>query len=239
MDSNSEVSVNIPEVVVSSDTRKMLDQLNFVFVIRDFSARLIYGNPAYVDFLGLKSTKEIIDKYDCEIGARLYEDVDVLNEFDRQYKTVCKTKDPFSTLELHAEAVDYPYIFRKFPYYNSNGECVGMFGYNEKLVVYTLNDYVKGNMPGSMLLNKPDDFFTERQCEIMFYRLQGLKVKDVAMRLNLSENTVNNYMQTLYDKAGASSITDFKEFCEKRNYHRYLPKRFLTSEEITFGSSII
>src|SRR5471030_239202 len=122
------------------------------------------------------------------------------------------------------------------PFYGDDASYKGMLGYNDLISIYTLNDYIKGKLPGSLLLNKPDDFFTERQCENMFYRLQELKVKDADARLNLSTNTVNNYMQALYDKVGAKNLEDFHEFCEKRNYHRYLPKRFLTNETIIFGS---
>src|SRR5476649_2416669 len=124
------------------------------------------------------------------------------------------------------------------PFYGDDASYKGMLGYNDLISIYTLNDYIKGKLPGSLLLNKPDDFFTERQCEIMFYRLQGLKAKEVAKRLNLAANTFNNYMQTIYDKACVRNLDEFIEFCEKRNYHRYLPRRFLSKEAITFSSSI-
>ncbi|WP_413737737.1 helix-turn-helix transcriptional regulator [Sodalis sp. RH21] len=141
------------------------------------------------------------------------------------------------SLEIHPHAVDYPFTVNKIPFRNEANKCIGVLVYTKKLEVYTLNDYVKGNMPGSFLLNKPDDFFTERQCEIMFYRLQGLKAKDAAKRLNLSENTICNYMQTLYDKAGVTNLDEFKSFCEQRNYHRYLPKRFISNKPVDFTCS--
>ncbi|WP_413735021.1 helix-turn-helix transcriptional regulator [Sodalis sp. RH21] len=118
------------------------------------------------------------------------------------------------------------------PFYNDDHECVGMFGYNVELTVYSLNDYIKGHMPGSLLMNKPDDIFTKRECELVFYRVQGLKSKEAAARLNLSLHTFNNYMQRIYTKACVTKMGEFREYCEKLNYHRYLPKRFLTRESI-------
>jgi DNA-binding CsgD family transcriptional regulator len=159
---------------------------------------------------------------------------DSLLEFDKQYKKVCKTQKEFSTLEIHPLAFDYPYIFHKKPYYDDDGECIGMFGYNIKMEVFTLNDFVKGNMPGSLLLNKPDNVFTERDCEVMFFRLQGLSHKETATRLNLSPRTVENYMQYLYEKVGVHHFDDFMKFCVDREFHRYLPKRFISKYHLKF-----
>ncbi|MEA9389529.1 PAS domain-containing protein [Acerihabitans sp. TG2] len=229
----------IPEIKIPNSIVRLLDQLVVPFGIRDKESRIIYANQPLTDIYCMKSPTSIIGKLDCEIECKILEPEGVVAEFDKQYKHTWQTEKSYSTLELHPNALDYPYIFRKMPFFDDNGECIGMFGYNEIINIYTLNDYVKGKMPGSLLLTKPDDFFTERQCEIIFYRLQGLKAKEVANRLNLATNTFNNYMQTLYDKVGANNLDEFIEFCEKRNYHRYLPKRFLTSEAITFSSSIM
>ncbi len=229
----------IPELKLSHSMMRMIDQFPSPYAIRDLEGRLIYGNQPVVELYGVKSTKDIFGKMDAEIKSKIVDTEEAVNEFAKQYRQVCQTEIPFATLELHPAAVDYPYIFNKFPFYNDDNKCVGMFGYARKLAVYTLNDYIKGFMPGSLLLNKPDDFFTERQCEIMFYRLQGLKAKEVAKRLNLSENTICNYMQTLYDKANVVNLAEFKHFCEQRNYHRYLPKRFLSNKPVDFACSII
>ena len=235
MISNSSIpEINLPQTMVLT-----LDSMPIPLIIRNLENRVVYINEAGAKEITVKSPQDAIGKLDSEMDSILFEDDDVRSEFSKQYIRTWTEKIKSSTLELHPNALDYPYIFHKMPFYGDDGDCKGMFGYNELISIYTLNDYIKGKLPGSLLLNKPDDFFTERQCEIMFYRLQGLKVKDVAARLNLSTNTVNNYMQTLYDKVGANNLEDFQAFCEKRSYHRYLPKRFLTNEAITFGGSII
>ncbi|HEY0207837.1 LuxR C-terminal-related transcriptional regulator [Acerihabitans sp.] len=238
MNNDKHNGVMVPEVNIPNTMRYAFDQLKTPYGIRDLSARLIYCNQPAADLLGAKSPNDIIGKYDREIDNALFSVEGVVEEFDAQYKRVISTQEPFSTLELHPHALDYPYIFKKMPFYNNNHECVGMFGYNIELTVYSLNDYVKGHMPGSLLLNKPDDTFTERECEVMFYRLQGLKSKEAAERLNLSLNTFNNYMQRIYIKAKVTEIAELREFCEKRNFNHYLPKRFLTKESINYSDSI-
>ncbi|MEA9389090.1 LuxR C-terminal-related transcriptional regulator [Acerihabitans sp. TG2] len=229
----------VPEITLPKSMLTLFDQMKEPYGIKDFESRYVYANKAVLALYGVKKMSEIVGKTEMEINSKLVEYNDAGKEFTRQDKIVFSTDQSLNSLEIHPEAVDYPYIANKVPFRDINNKCIGVLAYAKKLEVYSLNDYVKGNMPGSLLLNKPDDFFTERQCEIMFYRLQGLKVKEVAKRLNLTENTINNYMQTLYDMANVNNLSEFKEFCEMREYHRYLPKRFLSNQHIDFGSSII
>lgn len=239
MDKCSQTPIKIAELNISNSLRSVFDKFSRPLTLRDMSSRIIYSNEAAADFLLVKSVKDLNGKHDTEIDCPLFNDEAELVEFDKQYKQTWQLEESYSTLEIHPNAVDRPYIYRRIPFYNDNMQCVGMYGYVEDLNVYSLNDYVKGHMPGSLLINKPDDFFTERECEIMFYRLQGMKAKDAAARLNLALTTFNNYMQRLYYKTGATNLDEFQEFCTKLNYNRYLPKRFLTNEAINFSSSII
>ncbi len=231
---NENCKDKIPEIKINQSTVNMLDQLPFPYVIRDMESRAIYANDALAELYGVKSKSDIMGKLDIDLDSLVLRFDESLQEFDRQYKKVSHTEKAFSTLEIHPEACDSPYIFHKKPYYDNNGICVGMFGYNLELDVYTLSDYVKGNMPGSLLLNKPDHFFTERNCEVMFFRLQGLTNKETAARLNLSFRTVENYMQVLYEKVGVNHFDDFMEFCVSRDYHRYLPRRFIHKDHLRF-----
>ncbi len=118
----------------------MPDQLPFPYGIRNTESRLIYGNDALVNAYGVKSKKDVIGKLDSEIKSVVLAHDDFLEEFDKQYKKAHQSEVGFSTLEIHPLAFDYPYIFHKKPYYNDNNECVGMFGYNIKMEVYSLND---------------------------------------------------------------------------------------------------
>ncbi|WP_255556801.1 LuxR C-terminal-related transcriptional regulator [Sodalis sp. dw_96] len=224
----------IPEVYLPNSLIKMCDLMPEPCGIRNLESRFIYANSSLMKVYGVNSSADIIGKRDVEIKSKLVEFDNAAEEFAKQDKQVFKTEQRLSTLEFHPLAIDYPYVVNKLPFYNDNNEYVGMFGYIKKLEIYTINDYIKGHMPGSLLLNKPDDFFTERECEIMFFRLRGMKVKAVADRLNLATRTVENYMQELYYKVNVNHFDDFKRFCVERNYHRYLPKRFMHVNHIDF-----
>ncbi len=229
-----EFITNVPEVKIHQSMISLLDQFSSPYVIKDLESMHVYTNNAALSLLGLKNKSEVLGKSDIEIKSKLFELDDTGLEFVRQDKQITASEKAMRCLEIHPAAVECPYIVNKIPYYNDEKECVGICVYTRNLEVFTLNDFVKGHMPGSLLLNKPDYFFTERNCEIMFFRLQGLTNKETAERLNLSPRTVENYMQMLYEKAGVNHFDDFKNFCVTRDYHRYLPKRFIHTDHLEF-----
>ncbi len=229
----------VPELAIPHSLIALLDQMPDPFSIKNLDSRYLYVNPAALRLFDVKHPDDVVGKRDNEIKSRLVEFNNAAEEFQRGDRDVFCTRQPLSTLEIHPLAVDYPYLGNRIPWNNEEGGCIGVMAYTRKLEVFTLHDFVKGHMPGSLLLNKPDEFFTERECEIMFYRLQGMKTKEVAERLNLAEKTVSNYMQLLYEKAYVNHFDDFKEFCQKRNYHRYLPRRFIFDNPVNFGLSLV
>ncbi|WP_176487258.1 helix-turn-helix transcriptional regulator [Candidatus Regiella insecticola] len=222
----------IPEVELPRSLIFTLDKIPEPWGIKDLESRFVYANSALVKLFNVKSRADIVGKFDHEIASKLTADNAV--EFVRQDNQVISMKRDLITLELHPNAVDYPHIVRKLPFFNEDEECVGIIGYSKNLEVCSLNDYVKGSMPGSLILNPPDDLFSERECEILFFRLQGMSAKDISERLCCSTRTVENHLQIVYQKAGVNCLASLKEFCINKDYHRYLPKRFMTKLRINF-----
>ncbi|WP_407079445.1 helix-turn-helix transcriptional regulator [Candidatus Regiella insecticola] len=51
--------------------------------------------------------------------------------------------------------------------------------------------------------------------------------KNIGNILCLSPRTIEHALERLYNKAGVNHIEDFISFCEKHDFHRYLPHKFL------------
>lgn len=230
-ESNSGSDIIIPEMLTRS-----LDLLPDPYAIRTPDGEFLYANLAIAKLAGLRSAHAMMDRIDYEIPSRLFEDENTLEAWRSQDRNIIASRKPLAMLEIHPDAVDSPYICRKVPFYNSENQCIGSFCTIKYLEVFSPNDFVKGKLPGSLLLNRPDDFFTERECEIIFFRLQGMTSKDIAPILFLSARTVENRLATMYSKAGVNHLDDFREFCEKRNLHRYLPQRLISHKRIGFSS---
>ncbi|MFS2222191.1 helix-turn-helix transcriptional regulator [Pantoea sp. B65] len=213
---------------------RTLDQLPEPYIIKDLESRFIYANQAVAKLFSLRAPDDMLYKQEHEFQSPLTENEFVVDEWQAQDRKIAQVRKPLIMLEMHPGAVDYPYLVRKVPFYDDNNSCQGVITYCRNLEVFTLKDFVKGNSPGSLLLTKPDDFFTEKECEIIFLKLQGMTSKEVGNRLHLSSRTVDNRMMRLYNKTGVNHFDDFSEFCEQRNYNRYLPKKFILQQKITF-----
>ncbi|WP_339056722.1 helix-turn-helix transcriptional regulator [Candidatus Regiella endosymbiont of Tuberolachnus salignus] len=222
----------IPEITIPNELKLILDQVPEPWGIKNLESRFVYANPALIRLNSLKSSSDMVGKIDHEVESTLAELG--AESFKEQDRKVFKTKKDLVTLELYPKAVDYPYVVRKYPYFNDKQECIGVVGYVKTLEVCSLDSYVKGSMPGSLLLRNPDGFFDEKECEVIFFRLQGMKCSAIGERLNLSRRTIENRLQLLYTKAGVKNSDEFKCFCEEKNYHRYLPKKFIPQLSIHF-----
>lgn len=217
-----------------------LDQLPHPFFIREKgSTRFIYANMAMAKLVGLRSPDAMIGRLDDEIPASLFDNEVAASIWQQQVREVVDTQCKLSLLEVHPKAIDYPYFSKKFPLYNDNNECIAMAASVRYLEVFSPNDFIRGKLPGSLLLNKPDDTFTERECEIAFFRLQGMSSKEIGNILCLSPRTIECRLSGMYMKAGVKHLDDFKYFCETRNLHRYLPKRLLSRKIVGFEGDYV
>ncbi len=227
--------MNTNSIVLPKILTLNFDQLPTPLFIREKdSSRFIYANMALARLVGLRSPDAIIGRLDDEIPASLFDNPEAAQTWQQQVRHVVSTREKISLLEIHPKAVDCPYISRKVPFYNDQNECVGMVGFIRYLEVFSPNDFIKGKLPGSLLLNKPNDIFTEKESEIIFFKLQGMSSKEISQILFISPKTVENRLANMYIKAGVNNFDDFRHFCENLSFHRYLPQRFLTHKRIGF-----
>lgn len=222
-------NVNRPagRIILPRILTQTFDQLPEPCFIKDINSSYIYSNQATASLFSLRSPADMLYKQEQEFHSPLTKNEYVVEQWQLQDKKVINSQKPLMTLEIHPHAVKYPYLLRKNPFYDDNNHCCGIISYVRTLEVYTLKDFTNGNSPCSLLLTKPDTFFSEKECEIIFLKLQGMTSKDVGYRLHRSPRTIDNYLMRLYNKTGVNHFEDFSEFCHQHNYHRYLPRRFL------------
>lgn len=226
--------MNSIDIVLPDMLTRSLDHLPDPYHIQTHEGLILYANQAVAKLCGLKSAHYMIERMDHEIPARIYEDHDLLDVWHTQDRQIVEKRKALAMLEVHPHAVESPYIIRKVPFYNNEKKCIGVFCSIKYLEIFTPNDFIKGKLPGSLLLNKPDDLFTEKECEIIFFKLQGMSSKEIGKFLFISPRTVENRLANMYVKAGVSHFDDFRHFCESLNFHRYLPRRLLNHKRIGF-----
>lgn len=233
MNSNMQENIVLPKVLTL-----LLDQHNEAYFIKGMDSRFIYANSSVAKKVGVHSPSDLIDKTEENIQSRLTEDLNIVKEWQWQDNFVITTRRKLITLEINPKAVDCPYIVRKYPFYNENNQCIGVLTNCRTLETFSPSEFINGQRPGSFLLTKPSDFFTENECEIIFLNLQEKTIESIANRLLYPISFVENVLQKIYHRANVTHFDDFTDFCHHRNYHRYLPKRFIESRTILFNDNI-
>ncbi|MEI9862460.1 PAS domain-containing protein [Enterobacter bugandensis] len=221
------------DIVIPEMLTRSLDLLPDPYCIQTHDGLFLYANLSAAKLAGMRSANELRDRFYHEIPSPLFEEA-TLNDWQMQDKKIVESRKSLTMLEVHPDAVDSPYTIRKVPFYNNDNQCIGVFCSVKYFEVFSPNDFIRGKLPGSLLLNKPDDTFTERECEIAFFRLQGISSKEIGSILCLSPRTIECRLSGMYMKAGVNHLDDFKHFCETRNLHRYLPKRLLSRKIVGF-----
>lgn len=70
---------------------------------------------------------------------------------------------------------------------------------------------------GRKIQNPPDSIFTTRENQVLNLSMEGLPIKIIAERLNISDRTVEKYRTKLMEKTGASNMIEVIVFALKHN----------------------
>jgi DNA-binding NarL/FixJ family response regulator len=70
---------------------------------------------------------------------------------------------------------------------------------------------------GGKIQNPPDSIFTAREIQVLNLSMEGLSIKVIAERLNISDRTVEKHRTRLMVKTGASNMIEVIVFALKHN----------------------
>jgi len=200
------------------------------WLIKDIESRYIFANKVSYYYGDLPSSFDIEGRLDQECPAYWSEQAPLFQENERAVRTAGKKKNILNTFIFGGkEKRVQTFLGEVFPLFN-NGECIGTISYLKRLAFYSMHHYIRGEYPSELTLNKPDCFFTDREFDILFFVLQGMKPKEIAQRLSLSNRTVANKLQMMYQKAQVNSLGALKEFCMAKGYDSYAPAKFVNPQ---------
>lgn len=193
---------------------------------KDTESRFIFGNAVLRKMLMLPAGFNLEGRLDCELPSHFCEYQDCFQAHDR---TVEKARDRVTALEIHPwENRPYlsPWFFDKYPLIAEDGSVRGTFFHGRPVENIILTKLNKIKVPTSLVFTPPSKIFTEREWEIIFYILHTYSVKEIAIRLGLSQRTVGNYVQNMYSKIGVCNKRGLIEYCHDNNMNNYIPQSF-------------
>ncbi|WP_145559708.1 PAS domain-containing protein [Yersinia mollaretii] len=209
-----------------------------VWGFKDLDSCYLYANTPYLELLNFPQKFRIQGLSDSELPHPSFAKFSY--QFREQDQLAAITKKRVSSIELHyfgREQKLQAYLFDKFPFLNNQKECLGIIFHGRKMDFLTIEQYVDQELPLALSVEKPDDFFTDEELDVMFYLLQNTNNKTLAQKLALSEQETEDYRRNIYHKAHCNSFHDFRKFCQKRGYSHYIPQKFLEPSSITIPSS--
>ncbi|CNK42504.1 LuxR-family transcriptional regulatory protein [Yersinia aldovae ATCC 35236] len=205
---------------------------------KDLDSRYLYANTPFFELLNLPLKFCIKGLSDGELPHPSF--AKLSPQFREQEQLAAITKKRVSSIEMHyfgRKKKFQLYIFDKIPFLNSKQECLGIMFHGRKMDLLTVEQYVDQELPLTLLVEKPDDFFTDEEFDVVFYLLQNASNKTIARRLAISEQEAESYRGKIHLKAYSDSFHDFKEFCKKNGYSHYVPQKFLEPSSIIIHNS--
>lgn len=194
--------------------------------IKDDKSSFIYANDRHHELVGVPTTFDFEGRYDEDIPSSMSQ---FAREFRQHDRKVEETRDRVTSLEVHPfENRDYlqPWFIEKYPLFDLSGNCRGTVWHGRPVENIILTRLNKIKIPTSLVFTPPSKVFSEREWEIVFYLLQTYTVKEIAKCLGLSQRTVGNYVQSMYQKIGVNNKRGLLEYCHDNNINNYIPQSF-------------
>lgn len=193
-----------------------------------------YSNPQNYRLFNLSTNFNLYGKNDSEIP---HPTAEFSKNFQAHDFETLKQKRNIISIDIYPYGEDsllQPYICEKFPFI-VDGECVGVMFHSRKMELLPFRKFKNfGKIHGTtdcLIETK----FTKKELEIMFLVAHSFNPKEISKMLCVSHHTVNNKLQSIYQKLGISFREQLIEYCIHKNIHNKIPMRFLRPRSYLFN----
>jgi len=229
---------------VDPKLKALFDQMPGAWGCKDEKSVFMYANDEYGKIVGLKHHYEVIGRTDFDMPC---ETVNCAHLFQMQDKEVVLTSQRMRILDIHPFAGHEwrAYIFTKAPLIDENNKVVGTIfhGVNitntsmielgsilskisdnkSKIELLGQSSYLLGNNLNKLRLS-------DRQAEILFYILRGKTIKQIALLLNISPRTTEDYLEQLKNKFNVMNKYELIDKTIGLGYLNLIPERLFNKQ---------
>ncbi|WP_049633921.1 PAS domain-containing protein [Yersinia aldovae] len=188
--------------------------------VKDCESRFMYANKATLKYSQLPLNFDIEGRLDNECPAQWAEFAPDLQKQDRAVETDKKRVAMIQTCLFGQEHT----LCEKFPLFDNEKKCIGTIFHVTKFNFISICDLFNKTPPPVLIMKPPTNDFTKKELEVIFFLLQSLNAKEIGRKLNLSNRTIANKLQSIYGKANVNSKSAFKEYCKAEGFNRYIPE---------------
>jgi DNA-binding CsgD family transcriptional regulator len=206
---------------------------NDYWYIKDHESRIIFINDYGIHYNGLPKGFNPEGKLDHECPVYWSENADVIQASDKNVMASQKTMPALMTCIYGGrQKMVQPFMAEVTPLIE-NGKSIGVVGRAKKLEMYSMYasyHLTDGQEQTPICQASLTDLFTDREFDVVFYAMHALSTQDIARCLAISPDAVTQYLQSVYAKTGANTLTQLIEYCYCHGYDKYAPFRFSSTE---------
>lgn len=198
--------------------------------IKSTQSEFIYMNRPLLDDLNIPPGYEIEGKLDKELPSK--PPAELWQEFVEHDQKVIKEDRAMSAIAVHyygkgnADSL-VAHIAEKTPLYDDDKKIIGIVCHARIIDTSTCLYYMNRLNRKNVQLDAPNDMFTKRELEVVFWAQQRLSSKEIAKRLDISYQTVEGHLKMIYKKAGIHSSFQLIEYCKDTGLDNYIPADFI------------
>ncbi|CRX99798.1 helix-turn-helix transcriptional regulator [Yersinia enterocolitica] len=231
MEDEKSVPQNQSNMIVNSLSEtsliSIMEKASIPWAIKDNNSKFVYLNESCLDLFDIQPGFDFEGRLDEEMPCSWSEYSDDFKAHDRKAEQSREGAEIIVTSSFGRERVISPWYFPKFPIYNQNGKVLGTVFFGKKFNFISICDFFNSLKPSVITLTPPVDDFSERELDIIFYAIQKMTAKEIAVKLSLSNRTIENRLRFIYDKVGCHSLKELIEYCHTSGLSHYVPKKVL------------
>ncbi len=231
MEDEKSVPQNQSNMIVNSLSEtsliSIMEKASIPWAIKDNNSKFVYLNESCLDLFDIQPGFDFEGRLDEEMPCSWSEYSDDFKAHDRKAEQSREGAEIIVTSSFGRERVISPWYFPKFPIYNQNGKVLGTVFFGKKFNFISICDFFNSLKPSVITLTPPVDGFSERELDIIFYAIQKMTDKEIAVKLSLSNRTIENRLRFIYDKVGCHSLKELIEYCHTSGLSHYVPKKVL------------
>ncbi len=155
--------------------------------------------------------------------------------FDRQEREIERTGRAVRAITTHIQGkgkiMQLAYNVQE-PLYDENNNCIGTIISVRHINIITPTALLNGKISQHAIFESPSDFFTEKEWEVLYLLLCGIRLKEISGILSVTVDAVNGRLRSCYRKADVNSLSALIEFCRNSHFDNYIPQFFLKKGHI-------
>ncbi|KYP83725.1 hypothetical protein WB66_16670 [bacteria symbiont BFo1 of Frankliniella occidentalis] len=202
---------------------------NEPWMVKNNVSQFVYSNKRLQGFLGLPKGFNMEGLYDRELPLAIHEFEPQFQAHDRKVESV---KDRVTSVEVHQfDQLDYlqPWYSEKFPILDEDGTPLGVIVHCRPVESIFITRLAKIKIPTSLMFTPPDEIFTDKEWEIIFYTCQSFTPKMIETAIGVSNRTVEDTLCRIYKKSGVGNKRGLIDYCIEHGFNNFIPQSIFQS----------